>query len=200
MIPVLKNERGRSGCRERRRPAEVSSRIEQETREVGGLYWLAFLLTGRRDVSIDIAVETISQGGADSFFSGWMRAWSRRLVIAKALAAIRAELLSSARRTALTRNKPTALPPAWSFRRETTKADIEEALLAIDVFPRAALLLLAFERIRLADAATLLDADGTLVKRAQMMGLDAFLANLADKSGDPVPGFSRSRLSEGSAN
>jgi hypothetical protein len=63
-------------------------------------YRLAFLLTGSPDISIDIAVDTaISQIDGQPFFAAWMRARSRRNVIAKALAAIHNELAESARRT-----------------------------------------------------------------------------------------------------
>ena len=51
------------------------------------------------------------------------------------------------------------------------KAHIEEALLAIDAFPRAAVILLIFESVPLADAATLLDADASLIRKAQAIGV-----------------------------
>jgi hypothetical protein len=73
-----------------------------------------------------------------------------------------------------------------------SKARIEEALLAIDVFPRAALLLLIFERVRIGDAATLLDADAALVRKAQAMALRELTANLAGRTSQAVPGLSPS--------
>jgi DNA-directed RNA polymerase specialized sigma24 family protein len=149
--------------------------------QAADLYWLAFLLTGRQDIGIEIAADTaVSAGDASPFFSSWMRGWQRRLVIGRALAAIHDELADSARRTRLARvNGPATLPPNWSLDPNTTRADLEQALLAIDPFPRAAVLLLIFEGIRIADAATLLDADPSLIRKAQAIGLWELTSNLA---------------------
>jgi hypothetical protein len=145
------------------------------------LYRLALLLTGRRDISIDIASDVAaSQDSANPFFADWMRGWQRRLVIARALTAIHDELADSARRTKQARINGSA--PAlrnWSLGPDTTKDDLERALLAIELFPRATLLLLVFEGVRIADAATLLDADPGLLKKAQAIGLRELTANLA---------------------
>jgi hypothetical protein len=144
------------------------------------LYWLAFLLTGRQDISVEIAANAAtSQDDSNPFFEDWMRGWQRRLVIAKALTAIHDELRDSARRTEIVHARHSGAPRGWSLSPGTTKADLERVLLAIDVFPRAALLLLVFEDIRIADAATLLDADPDLLKKAQAIGLNELTANLA---------------------
>jgi len=55
-------------------------------------------------------------------------------------------------------------------------------MLPIDLFPRAAFLLLVFEGIRMADAAILLAADPALIRKAQTIGLQELTANLADKN------------------
>jgi DNA-directed RNA polymerase specialized sigma24 family protein len=159
--------------------------------DAADLYWLAFLLTGSRDVSIDIAVDaTASHEDMVPFFVAWMESWSRRIVIAKALAAVRQELAESARRTERARvHQSTAPPRGWSLPRDTTKTEIEEALLAIDLFPRAAVLLLIFEGLRIADVATLLDADVTLVKKGQAIGLRELTSNLAGKNDHARPSF-----------
>jgi DNA-directed RNA polymerase specialized sigma24 family protein len=144
------------------------------------LYWLAFLLTGRRDISIDIAADAAaSEDYANPFFADWMNGWQRRLVIANALTAIHDELADSARRTKTAHASRSATPRNWSLSPDTTKADLERALLAIDLFPRAALLLLVFEGLRITDAGTLLDADTDLLKKAQAIGLRELTANLA---------------------
>jgi hypothetical protein len=76
------------------------------------LHWLAFLLTGHRDQSIDLAVETVTEfHTAQPFFTAWMEAWSRRVVIAKALTGIREELAASVRRTEFKRVHESGLPP-----------------------------------------------------------------------------------------
>jgi DNA-directed RNA polymerase specialized sigma24 family protein len=157
---------------------------------VADLYSLAFLLTERQDLSIEIASDTAVSGDYETaFFTGWMRGWQRRLVIGRALTAIHDELAGSARRTQLahvTRSaRDSAAPPSnWSLSPDTTKADLDQALLAIDLFPRSALLLLVFEGIRMADAATLLDADPALIRKAQAIGLRELTANLARNSPD----------------
>jgi DNA-directed RNA polymerase specialized sigma24 family protein len=144
------------------------------------LYWLAFFLTGRRDISIDITADAAaSEDYASPFFADWMDGWQRRLVIGKALTAIRGELAASARRTEIAHAIRSEIPRKWSPGPDTTKADLERALLAIDLFPRAALLLLVFERVRIADAATLLDAKPELLKKAQAIGLRELTVNLA---------------------
>jgi hypothetical protein len=148
------------------------------------LYWLAFLLTGRRDISIDIAADAAVSGDDENpFFADWIRGWQRRLVFAKALAAIHDELTDSARRTEIAHAGRSAMPHNWSLSPETNKADLERALLAIDLFPRAALLLIVFEGVRIADAATLLDAKPELLKKAQVIGLRELTANLAATPG-----------------
>jgi len=136
------------------------------------LHWLAFLLTGRRDLSVDIATDaSASRYEASPYFVNWMHSWSRRLVIAQALTAIRVELAESARRTELAplehrQGSREALLDGF-----TTKQQIEDALLAIDAFPRAAVLLLIFEGLPMPDVLVLLDAGETLVRKALAIGI-----------------------------
>jgi len=145
------------------------------------LYWLAFLLTGEQDISVDIAADAVVSGlDARPSFNEWMLGWQRRLVIGKALTAIRDQLRNSALRTQLARVNGRAMPPSnWSLDPGTTKADLQQALLAIDSFPRAALLLLTFEGLRMSDAASLLDAEPALIRKAQAIALYELTANLA---------------------
>jgi len=145
--------------------------IDAETQNTADLYRLALLLTGRCDLSIDIAADAVVSPEAGG---------SRRTVIGKALAAIRAELDTSASRTRTADvHKSAAAPRGWSLPVGATRALIENALLAIGAFPRAAVLLLIFEGVRLAEAAALLNADAALVWKAQAIGLREFTANLA---------------------
>jgi hypothetical protein len=152
--------------------------------DAADLYWLAFLLTERQDLSIDIAADAANSSDDEGpFFAEWMRGWQRRLVIGRALTAIHNELADSARRTELGRGAGSAVPQRkWSLRPDTKKADLQQALLSIDLFPRAALLLLVFEGIRMVDAAVLLDADPALIRKAQAIGLRELAAKLAGKS------------------
>src|SRR5579862_2075924 len=173
---------------------ETVKNAENIRRDAADLYWLAFLLTERQDLSIDIASDTaVSADYASPFFADWMRGWQRRLVIGRALTAIYDELAASARRTQLARGSASAMgsaapPRNWSLSPDATKADLQQALLSIDLFPRAALLLLIFEGIRMADAAVLLDADPALIRKAQAIGLRELTANLAGK---PATNISR---------
>jgi DNA-directed RNA polymerase specialized sigma24 family protein len=160
---------------------ETAKNTDDSRKHVTDLYWLAFLLTERQDLSIEIASDSaVTEDHSSPFFADWMRGWQRRLVIGRAITAIRDELADSARRTQLARvNGPAAAPRNWSLSPDTTKAELQEALLSIDLFPRAVLLLLVFEGIRMADAATLLDADPALIRKAQAIGLRELTANLA---------------------
>jgi DNA-directed RNA polymerase specialized sigma24 family protein len=56
---------------------------------------------------------------------------------------------------------------------------LRKSSAAIDPFPRAALLLLIFEGLTMDDAASLLDADPTLIRKAQAIGLRELTASLA---------------------
>ena len=155
------------------------------TQYTNDLHWLAFLLTGRRDQSIDLAVETVNEfQTAQPFFTAWMEAWSRRVVIAKALTGIREQLAASVRRTEFRRFHGPALPPRdWRIGQGTTKSELEAALLAIDHFPRAALVLSIFEGVPAPDCAVILDASPNLVKKALTIGLLELTSNLASAQG-----------------
>jgi DNA-directed RNA polymerase specialized sigma24 family protein len=159
--------------------------LEQANKRAADLYWLAFLLTGHRGLSVDMTLEAVAfSDDATPFFSAWMLAWSRRVFIAKMLAGIRDELASSAHLTASKRVERTALPPRnWTVDRDTTKAQLESALLAIDVFPRCALVLSVFEGMPLEDVAILLNVERDLVRKAQLIGLRELTRNLARKRG-----------------
>jgi hypothetical protein len=154
--------------------------------EAVDLYWVCFVLSGHQHLSIEIAADVVAQDYPNGFFSEWMHGWSRRTVLAKALEAIRQELAESARRTELARDEELSALPALSANEEITKTDIEEALFGIDLFPRAALVLLVFEKIRIADAIALLDADAALIRKAQVIGLRRFTNNIVRKKGLPT--------------
>jgi DNA-directed RNA polymerase specialized sigma24 family protein len=145
------------------------------------IYRLAYFLTGKCDAGLDATLEAVGSGG--DFFSGWMTAWSRRVVISKALAGMRDELAASARRTSLTRSKMELPARDWALSSATTAEEFTRAMLAIDLFPRCALLLSVFERMSAEDAATLLDATPELVRKAQIIGLQELTVNLARGQG-----------------
>jgi DNA-directed RNA polymerase specialized sigma24 family protein len=138
------------------------------------LHWLAYLLTGSEDRSFQAFTKALdSEDYANPATSDFMTSWSRKLVIAAALDTIRPQLRESALRTARSEDPDPATlaasKPAASQRMTTPK--FEHAMLAIDVFPRCALLLTIFEKLSLDDAALLLNADKALVRKAQGQGL-----------------------------
>jgi DNA-directed RNA polymerase specialized sigma24 family protein len=169
------------------RKTGAAANTEGIKKDAADLYWLALLLTGRSEISIDIATDTVASATeSNPFFESWMGAWSRKIVISKALAAIREELAESARRTA--RERVDCIAARNSRVPEMSKAGVEEALLAIDAFPRAAVLLSIFEGIGTADAAILLDSDRSLVEKGRAIGLRELTANLAERDG-AISGF-----------
>jgi hypothetical protein len=159
--------------------------LRQVTHSAADLHWLAFLLTGRREIAFDVTAQiTDLTDRRNGFFSTWIMSWSRRLVIARALAAVREELARSARRTALKQTEHSEFPPpSWALDAGTTKSDLERSLLPIDLFPRAAALLMVFERVPLKDAAILLDSEADLVKKAAAAGVRDLTINLATAQG-----------------
>jgi DNA-directed RNA polymerase specialized sigma24 family protein len=156
------------------------SPVVQTKTHAANLYWLAFLLTGRHEDSVDMAVEALDPPDGGSFFSAWMLAWSRKVVIGKALAAIRQELAASARRIEFARSRRCIAPPRnWALAPGATKVQLERALLAIDTLPRCVLLLSLFEGLSIDDATVLLDVDRNLALKAQVFALQELTSNLA---------------------
>ncbi len=161
-----------------------------------GHQWLrlAFWLTGDPGATID-AVTEVADGhdAAHPFFQEWMTVWARKLVIAKALGKVHPQMAASIHRTKL-RSAEISLqwdslpPPAWSAGHEVGSAHLENALLAIDLFPRCTLLLLVFEKLALDDVASLLNADKELVKEAEEIALTELARNIALEQGwTPMP-------------
>lgn len=159
--------------------------LDQSHKEAADLYRLAYLLTGKRGASVDVTLEAIGYDGpSESFFANWMVAWSRRVVIAKALAVIRGELAESAVRTVSWKCRKPDLPPrSWTHEHDTTSVQLERALLTIDAFPRCAMLLTVFEGISIEDVSVLLDAPPELVKKGQAIGLGELTVNVARLQG-----------------
>jgi hypothetical protein len=159
--------------------------MNRAIQRTANLHWLAFLLTGERETSIQIAEEAVEvDDGANAFFSKWLAGWSRRVAIAGATTAIRKELAESAHRVESMSVETRALSGrGWVLDESTTKLELERALLMIDVFPRAAVLLLIFERMAPVDAAVLLDASDSLVRKGQAIGVRELTVNLAHLQG-----------------
>lgn len=146
------------------------------------LLWLAYLLTGDRGMSVEAVVDAMDLSDAGNpFFRNWMISWSRKLVIAKALSAVEPQMADSVRHTRGRRCARRSETPdrSWSLDRGTDKVQLERALLAIDLFPRCALLLTVFEKVSIDDAAALLNTDRESVRTAKAIGLAELTWNLA---------------------
>jgi DNA-directed RNA polymerase specialized sigma24 family protein len=175
--------------------------FEQDSSE---LCWLAFLLTGDREQSVQAFTRAFElENGANPVFRQFMVSWARKLVIAASLATIETELRQSACRIADADGQDSAtlagsLPSdAWTGDGHMTKFELERAVLAIDAFPRCALLLTVFERLSIEDAASLLNASEALVKIAQGVGFIQLTRNIASGRGWlPAPKSSTIGLSE----
>ena len=142
---------------------------DQAYRFVADLYWVAFLLTGCADRSADVVLNELDK---NSIILPSTLPVLRKAVIRGALATMCDELISSAARMEVWPTEHLPLPPFnWSLDPNTSKSQVENALRAIEVFPRCALLLTVFEGFKLCDAAVLLNADPELVMRGRIVGL-----------------------------
>jgi DNA-directed RNA polymerase specialized sigma24 family protein len=141
-------------------------------------YRLAFLITGDVDASIDLAAEALaSQNDSGLPFSDPAPRGARTALIAQALASIRMDLAASALRLAWKPwQEPSFIPRELDG--DITPASLEQALRAIDVFPRCVLLLCVFEGLSQTEAAALLDAEPGLVAKAQAVGLGELTRNI----------------------
>jgi hypothetical protein len=155
------------------------------------LYWLALLLTANTDRGVQ-AFDRALDFAADENpgFGGFMNEWARKLVIVEALGTIRKELRASIERT----KRLDAADGGWA-RPVLTKPEIdreafEEAVMAIDAFPRCAMLLTIHEGMPIGAVSLLLNADEALTRVAQRIGIVQLSRNLAGNSGrDPYPGL-----------
>lgn len=158
---------------------------EQLHKDVTDLYRLAFLITAQPDLSIELAADALAFHHTPGLsFPDGITGSARVLVMAEALMAIGGELAASARRTQRSpADTPQAMPEGWSLDPDTTGAELEQVLLAIDVFPRCALLLTVYESLSQDVAAILMDANPELVRKAQVIGLWELTLNLAKLQG-----------------
>jgi len=136
------------------------------------LHWLAYLFTGSHDRGVRAFTKALdSEDYGNPAMADFMASWSRKLVIGASLETIRPQLLESISRTMRAEDPDPATLRALRPVGQMTAIELERALLAIDLFPRCALLLTMFEKLSLDDAALLLNADKALVRKAQNQGL-----------------------------
>jgi hypothetical protein len=154
--------------------------VEEAYRLASELYWIAFLLTGHEELSLRVTTNALSSETILACTSSpQLGARRRGTVIRDALAATQAEIATSVQQFA-------AQQPDLGFITTTgrsadsglSKAQIEEALLAVDLFPRCALLLTVFEGLPLEEAGALLRCDRDLMKAGRMSALRDLTRNL----------------------
>jgi DNA-directed RNA polymerase specialized sigma24 family protein len=151
--------------------------IEHARKQALSLYRLAFLLTGKAEVSADAAIEAIGLANeSETTFLGHSGAQRRKLT-ELALAAVRSELrVSSGRQTCHEMDDFGGHPIPQSS--GLTWTQVERALLGIEAFPRCVLVLRVLEGLSLSDAAALLGVDAECIRDAQVAGLRALTRSL----------------------
>ena len=166
------------------------------------LYSLAFLLTGDADGGVEAFNRALeleeTENGA---FGQFMHSWARKLIIVEALETIRKDLQTSKERVARTPEDETTGGAKWKRRAYISREEFEEAVIAIDPFPRCAMLLTIFEGMSVQAASALLNADKKLTRKAQRIGIVELTRHLTGDSGrdpyrepgrNPVPALSLS--------
>jgi hypothetical protein len=155
--------------------------ITDAYRSAADLYWIAFLLTARPELSLSVTIDAInSENGLECMCSPQTLGRLRKMVIIGALDAMHCEIDESAAQMAVQESHEHFIPiSAWSLDLNIGKAQVEEALVPIETFPRCALLLTVFEGVQLEDAAALLHSDRELISRSRMRGLLDLTRNLA---------------------
>jgi hypothetical protein len=143
---------------------------------------LAFLITSDWNIAIEAVTCAFDAGWESDAFSKAPTVCTVRHLVTAAVAAIRPQLRDSlARSSAMTVNPEEWLGPApeMAIRPPPASADLGQALLAIDAFPRVTLLLTIFEGFSIADAGRLLETNDSLVRQGLMIGLLALTRHLS---------------------
>jgi hypothetical protein len=153
------------------------------------LYSLAFLLTGNADRGVEAFNRALDFDEPENpVFGEFMNSWAHKLVIVEALGTIKAELRASRQRVARAMEDEMPRDQTWKPRPRIARQEFEDAVIAIDAFPRCAMLLTIFEGMSIPAASILLNADETLTLAAQRIGIVQLTQNLAGNRGrDPFP-------------
>ena len=131
------------------------------------LYSLAFLLSGTADHGVEAFDRALDFEDENP----------REMIIDEALGTIRTELRVSKLRVA--RSADDGLANArWKRRAYIGREEFEEAVIAIDAFPRCAMLLTIFEGMSIRAASAMLHADEALTRVAQGIGIVELTRNL----------------------
>jgi DNA-directed RNA polymerase specialized sigma24 family protein len=153
------------------------------------LYWLAYLLTGNEDRSVQAFTRALDlEEETNLAFDGFMNQWARKLIMVAALGTIESDLRRSIARVARLAEAPGGVN--FTQRHDIAKEEFEQAVIAIDAFPRCAMLLTTFEGLSIPAAAILLNAEEGITAKAQRIGVVQLTRNLSGDSGrDFYPGL-----------
>lgn len=163
-------------------PAEEENMERIFTEQMSELYWLAYLLTGDRERSVQAFTGALNSDERPPAFQRFLRAWAKKLVIVSALGTIRRQLAESlARSRPASRSEITGLARVGSVDpARLNKRELEEVLLAMDVFQRCAVILTVLEGLPVKEVAGLLGATEENVKAAQARGVTELAWRMAD--------------------
>ncbi len=160
--------------------------IEVFEKNSSELYSLAFLLTGNADRGVEAFDRALDVDEENPAFGEFMTSWERKLIIAEALGTIKTELRASRQRVARAAEDELSSDTRLKERPYIGREEFEEAVIAIDAFPRCAMLLTIFEGMAVEAASVLLNEDEALTRKAQQIGIVELTRNLAGDSGrDP---------------
>jgi len=151
------------------------------------LYSLAFLLTGNADRSVEAFNRALDGDEENPGFGEFMTAWARKLIIVEALGTIRTELRASKQRVARAADDEITSDAKWKPRPYIGREEFEEAVIAIDAFPRCAMLLTIFEGMSIQAASVLLNVNEALTRKAQQIGIVQLTRHLAGDDGGRDP-------------
>jgi|GEM_PF-1854927 len=150
------------------------------------LYRLALVLTGDRERSIQAFTGALNSDDDPPAFQKFMLSWAKRLVIVAALGTMRRQIRESMLQTRMIVRDGGISGPAHAEPvdlERLTGRELEEALLALDTFPRCVVVLMLLERLPIEEVTVLLAADKRTVKMAQAQGI----AELAWRLGGIAP-------------
>jgi hypothetical protein len=167
---------------------QLMETFEEQSSE---LYSLALLLTGNADRSVEAFNRALDVDDENPAFGEFMSAWARKLIIVEALGTMKTELRTSKQRVARAAEPEVFSDTKWRRRPHIAREEFEDAVVAIDAFPRCAMLLTIFEGMSIQAASLLLNEDEALTRKAQRMGIVQLTQNLAGDSGRdryPEPG------------
>jgi membrane protein DedA with SNARE-associated domain len=168
------------------REAAVARFTKEYTEAPPRLEWLTSQITGGVVSEPESALESlVPKEGDNATFARWIRAWSRKLAIARALGTVAGELKSSARRMELVDSSQLRklVGCNWRCVSSINRVELERGIAAIDLFPRSALILTIFEKLSLVDAAILLGVPKETVANAQAIALRQLSRSLAGGQG-----------------